>query len=50
MVTPKGTELEYAVKFELKATNNEAEYEALLTGLWLARALRAKHVKASSDS
>lgn len=50
MVTPEGTELEYAIKFEFKATNNEAEYEALLIGLLLSCALGAKLVKVSNDS
>lgn len=50
LVTLEGTELEYAIRFEFKATNNEAEYEALLTGLWLARALRARQVIVKSDS
>lgn len=30
LVTSEGTKLEYVVRFEFKATNNEAEYESLL--------------------
>lgn len=32
LVTPKGNELEYAVKFKFRVTNNKAESETLLTG------------------
>lgn len=37
LVTPEGRSICYALKFDFRATNNEAEYEALLTGLKLAR-------------
>lgn len=50
LVTPKKTKLEYTIRFTFKVTNNEAEYEAMLTGLHLARTLRAKRVKVNSDS
>lgn len=36
LVSPKSDELEFAIKFQYKASNNEAEYEALLQGLRLA--------------
>ena len=36
--------LKYAVRLQFSATNNEAEYEALLTGLSLAKALGAKNL------
>ncbi|KAG5565187.1 hypothetical protein RHGRI_001176 [Rhododendron griersonianum] len=47
---PKGQRLSYALRFEFKATNNEAEYEALVVGLDLAKAVGADHVLAKSDS
>lgn len=50
MVTPEGNELEYAIKFWLKATNNEAEYKIVLNELHLARTLGAKRVKVNRDS
>lgn len=50
LATPKGSEHKYVIRFEFKATNNEAKYEALLTGLRLARALEAKQVRVNSDS
>ena len=46
----KGKTIEYALKFQLKATNNEAEYEAAIAGLQLFRALEAKYVKLRMDS
>lgn len=42
LVTLEGNKLEYTIGFGFKGTNNEAEYKAMLTGLRLARALRAK--------
>ncbi|KAL0374047.1 UNVERIFIED_CONTAM: hypothetical protein Sradi_3320400 [Sesamum radiatum] len=31
--SPKGDEVEYALHFDFKASNNEAEYEALIAGI-----------------
>ena len=42
--------LKYAVRLQFSATNNEAEYEALLTGLGLAKALGAKNPIVQADS
>ncbi|XP_074346925.1 uncharacterized protein LOC141685738 [Apium graveolens] len=36
--------------FDFPTTNNEAEYEALIVGLGLARAVRAKNLKVCGDS
>ena len=33
LTTPDGIQLEYALRFRFQASNNEAEYEALLVGL-----------------
>nr|GFA40460.1 reverse transcriptase domain-containing protein [Tanacetum cinerariifolium] len=33
LTNPEGMEFTYALRFEFKATNNEAEYEALIAGL-----------------
>ncbi|KAH9729832.1 Ribonuclease H [Citrus sinensis] len=38
---PEGEEISYAVKLEFAATNNQAEYEALIAGLELAKAVKA---------
>ncbi|XP_074342569.1 uncharacterized protein LOC141680170 [Apium graveolens] len=48
--SPKGFEICQAIRFDFPLTNNEAEYEALLSGMELARSLEAKHLRAFSDS
>ncbi|XP_074562805.1 uncharacterized protein LOC141819389, partial [Curcuma longa] len=50
LCSPQGDTLQLAVKLQFQATNNEAEYEALLTGLQAARHLGATRVKVYSDS
>lgn len=45
MESPNGKEISYVVRLEFKATNNQAEYEALIVGLELAQAVRANKVK-----
>nr|KYP41525.1 Uncharacterized protein Mb2253c family [Cajanus cajan] len=47
---PNQVTLEQSLKFGFKVTNNQAEYEALLTGLRLARDLGAQKVSCNSDS
>ncbi|XP_077219710.1 uncharacterized protein LOC143853897 [Tasmannia lanceolata] len=47
---PEGFTLEYALRLDFKASNNEAEYEALLAGLSLATELGAGKLKVYSDS
>ena len=42
--------LKYGVQLKFPVTNNEAEYEALLTGLRIARALRGENIMLKSDS
>lgn len=44
IVNPNGEEMEYALRFDFEATNNEAEYEALIAGLSLARKLGAQQI------
>ncbi|XP_074559793.1 uncharacterized protein LOC141815815 [Curcuma longa] len=46
----EGDTLQLAVKLQFRATNNEAEYEALLTGLQAARHVGATKVIIYSDS
>ncbi|XP_040362150.1 uncharacterized protein K02A2.6-like [Rosa chinensis] len=41
---------EYALKFAFKASNNAAEYEALIAGLQIARELGVQHLSIFSDS
>ena len=47
---PDGEEISYAVKLEFTATNKQAEYEALIAGLELAKAVKADRVKIRTDS
>lgn len=39
LTTPEGFRLYYALEYGFKTSNNEAEYEAMLRGLWLAKTL-----------
>ena len=39
LIPPEDATLEYALQFSFPTTNNEAEYEALITGLKLAKEL-----------
>ena len=50
ITSPKGDDLKYGVQLQFPATNNEAEYEAILTGLRLAKSMEAKTVLLKSDS
>ena len=42
--------LKYEVQLKFPATNNEAEYEGILTGLRVGKALEAKNLLLQSDS
>ncbi|XP_059638784.1 uncharacterized protein LOC132281065 [Cornus florida] len=48
--TPEGTSLSQALRLEFRATNNKAEYEALLAGIKLAKELNVKNLTVFSDS
>ncbi|XP_075663208.1 uncharacterized protein LOC142632746 [Castanea sativa] len=48
--TPNGKKLRYGVQLKFPATNNEAEYEGILTGLRLGKALRIKNLLIQSNS
>ncbi|XP_004301972.1 PREDICTED: uncharacterized protein LOC101291061 [Fragaria vesca subsp. vesca] len=50
LTTPQNDELEYALRFNFKASNNEAKYEALIAGLRIAKELEATKVRVHSDS
>ena len=50
LMGPHGVKVLYALKFGFKASNNEAEYEALITGLKLAKDVGTKRIRALSDS
>ena len=48
--SPDGFIVEYALNLDFSTTNNEAEYEALISGIGLAKALRMKNIKIRGDS
>ncbi|KAL0428288.1 UNVERIFIED_CONTAM: Pro-Pol polyprotein [Sesamum latifolium] len=50
VTSPQDEDLESAIKFDFKASNNEAEYEALVIGMRMAHEAGARHILAYSDS
>ena len=50
IVTPEGIRLEHSFILRFRASNNEAEYEALLARLKIVLGMGARDVKAYSDS
>ncbi|XP_071901073.1 uncharacterized protein [Coffea arabica] len=50
LISPTGEELIYALRFDFPTSNNEAEYEALLTGLRIAHQMSITAIKVWSDS
>ena len=50
LVGPHGAKVLYALKFGFEASNNKAEYEALIAGLKLAKDIGARRIRALSDS
>ena len=50
VITPEGIKLEHSFRLGFKASNNEAEYEALLARLTVVSDLSAKDVEVYSDS
>ena len=50
ITAPDGEILKYGVQLKFSATNNEAEYEDILTELRLGKALRVKNLLIQSDS
>ncbi|KAL0463085.1 UNVERIFIED_CONTAM: hypothetical protein Slati_0196100 [Sesamum latifolium] len=49
LTTPQGDDMEVVVKFDFMASNNEAEYEALVLGMRMAQDARASHLLAYFD-
>jgi len=47
---PNGVLIEQSLRFVVKASNNQAEYEALIAGMLLAREMGARNLLAKSDS
>ena len=50
IITPDEETLKYGVRLKFLATNNEVEYEGILTGLRLGKALRATNLLIPNDS
>nr|GEY48403.1 reverse transcriptase domain-containing protein [Tanacetum cinerariifolium] len=50
LIIHEGREYTYALCFEFETTNNEAEYEALLSGLRIAREMEIKSLAIFTDS
>ncbi|XP_020420718.1 uncharacterized protein LOC109949474 [Prunus persica] len=50
LISPDKVSLEYALRFKFQTSNNEAEYEALLAGLRLAKEMDARKIQIFSDS
>ncbi|XP_075478812.1 uncharacterized protein LOC142519663 [Primulina tabacum] len=50
LISPAGEEVKLAVRLDFRASNNEAEYEAVLAGLRAARNVGATRVLIFSDS
>ncbi|XP_010667221.2 uncharacterized protein LOC104884294 [Beta vulgaris subsp. vulgaris] len=48
--SPKGDKFEYAIRFQFHASNNEAEYEALLAVIKMCIAAGALEIEAKTDS
>ena len=50
LTSPEGIDIEYALRFGFHASNNEAEYEAVIAGLNLAHSLEVDQLEIYSDS
>ncbi|GKG35246.1 reverse transcriptase domain-containing protein, partial [Tanacetum coccineum] len=50
LTSPEGEEFIYALRFKFDASNNEAEYEALVAGLRIAEQMGVKNLIAKVDS
>ncbi|GKF63822.1 reverse transcriptase domain-containing protein, partial [Tanacetum coccineum] len=45
LTSPEGTEFTYALRFQFTASNNEAEYKALIAGLRITAQMGARNVQ-----
>ena len=50
LTSPEGIDIEYALRFGFRTSNNEAEYEAVIVGLNLAHSLEVDQLEVYSDS
>ncbi|XP_071733616.1 uncharacterized protein [Rutidosis leptorrhynchoides] len=50
LVSPNGEEITYAIRLKIASSTNEAEYEALIAGLRLAKSIDVRQLTAYVDS
>ena len=50
LTSPEGIDIEYALRFGFHASNNEAEYEAVVAGLNLAHSLEVDQLEVQNNS
>ena len=50
LTSPEGIDIEYALRFGFRASNNEAEYEAIIVGLNLAHSMEVDQLEVCSNS
>lgn len=50
LLTPDFSLIKTRVRLDFTASNNEAEYEALIAGLLMSKELRVKRLRVHSDS
>ena len=50
LTSPEGIDIEYALRFGFRTSNNEAEYEAVIVGLNLAYSLEVNQLEVYSNS
>ena len=50
LTSPNEIDVEYALRFGFQASNNEAEYEAVIVGLNLTHSIEADQLEVCSDS
>ena len=50
LTSPEGIDIEYALRFRFRASNNEAEYEAVIAGINLTHSMEVGQLEVCSDS
>jgi ribonuclease HI len=49
-ISPLGVHMRYIIRLHFPASNNVAEYEALVAGLWITIELGVRHLDVRGDS
>ncbi|OMO62055.1 hypothetical protein CCACVL1_23055 [Corchorus capsularis] len=50
LISPENLKFQYSLRFKFKASNNEAEYETVITGLKIANEMKVEKLVVYSDS